>query len=1012
MVELKSIKLFIVKAGLVGVFLLAGGSALGQAATGLQQLHYGNPGLDVDLAVGLWAWPMPMDYDGDGDLDLLVSCPDLPSNGTYFFENPGGGVMPVFKPGVRLGKGHRSISVSRVGGRDRILIPGREFGGFRKKGFVESVSMFPRENIHSNNVRNNQWSLLDYDGDGLIDLVVGVGDWTEYGWDNAYNARGEWLNGPLHGYVYWLRNTGSNARPVYATKQFVEAGGMAVDVYGLPTPSFADFDGDGDLDLICGEFLDGLTYFENAGSRTQPRYLAGQQLRQVNGGELIMDLQMIVPAAIDWDGDGDVDLIVGQEDGRVAFVEHTGRLAGGAPVFVAPRFFRQQAAGVKFGALSTPVAVDWDGDGDDDIVSGNTAGYIGFFENLSGGAKPRWAAGQRLKADGRVIRIQAGENGSIQGPCEAKWGYTTLSVADWDHDGLPDLLVNSIWGEVLWYRNTGSRTKPRLAAARPVEIAWPSTAPKPKWFWWNPRGDQLVTQWRTTPVAVDFTGDGLNDLVMLDHEGYLALFKRQRTDGKLELLPPRRIFVDEDNRPIQLNPGTAGSSGRRKIAVADWDGDGRLDVLVDSVNADWWRNCETRDGNIVLKRVGPLGQRQLASHSTSPCVADWDGDGKPDLLLGAEDGFFYHLPHGQARAYPAKAKAARAVRKPKQAGLIAQPGVVREEFIFKNALFKSCHASTIAQTRRGLVAAWFGGSRESNVDVSIWLSWHNGKGWSGPKEVANGIQHAAKRYACWNPVLFQPSTGPLMLFYKTGPDEPVWWGEMMTSHDGGRTWGQSRRLPEDILGPIKNKPIQLPNGDILAGSSTEQDLGDREIWKVHLELSSDMGRTWTRIGPINDGTKFNAIQPSILTHSDGRLQLLCRSLENRITTAWSSDMGRTWGPMTATTLPNPDAGTDAVTLTDGRQLFVYNHTAEEEPYDRQLLNVSLSSDGVRWQAALILENQLGEYSYPSVIQSDDGLVHITYTWRRERIKHVVIDPAKLVLRDLPNGNWPGLASPK
>ena len=158
--------------------VLAGGAAVGGAApTGLQQLRYGNPGLAVDLAVGLWAWPMPMDYDGDGDLDLLVSCPDLPSNGTYLFENPGGGgAMPVFKPGVRLGKGHRNISVSRVGGRDRILIPGREFMDFRKKGFTKSVPMFPRENIHSNEVRNNQWSLLDYDGDERIALVVGVGN--------------------------------------------------------------------------------------------------------------------------------------------------------------------------------------------------------------------------------------------------------------------------------------------------------------------------------------------------------------------------------------------------------------------------------------------------------------------------------------------------------------------------------------------------------------------------------------------------------------------------------------------------------------------------------------------------------------------------------------------------------------------------------------------------------------------------------------------------------------------
>jgi hypothetical protein len=205
-----------------------------------------------------------------------------------------------------------------------------------------------------------------------------------------------------------------------------------------------------------------------------------------------MDLEMIAPAAVDWDGAGDVDPVVGQEDGRVALLENTGSVVDGMPAFLPPRFFRQQAAAVKCGALCTPAGADWDGDGDEDLICGNTAGYLQFIENLDGGDPPKWAAPRDLAAGGTVIRIQAGVNGSIQGPAEAKWGYTVPSAADWDGDGLLDILVNSIWGKVLWYRNIGTRTNPALAAAEPVLVDWPGPAPKPAWNWWNPQGKELV----------------------------------------------------------------------------------------------------------------------------------------------------------------------------------------------------------------------------------------------------------------------------------------------------------------------------------------------------------------------------------------------------------------------------------------------------------------------------------------------------------------------------------------
>jgi hypothetical protein len=445
-----------------------------------------------------------------------------------------------------------------------------------------------------------------------------------------------WTNGPLHGYVYLLRNSGTSEQPAYEKPLKVEAAGAPVDTFGLPSPNFADFDGDDDLDLLCGEFLDGFTYFENIGTR---RRIAFQ------GRPLAMDLQMIVPVAIDWDGDDDLDLVVGDEDGRVALVENTGELIDRLPQFLPPRYFQQQADDVKFGALATPVGFDWDGDGDTDIVSGNTAGYIGFIENLSGAGvdPPKWAAPRLLAADGHVIRVQAGVNGSIQGPCESKWGYTTLSVADWDHDSLPDIVINSIWGKVEWFRNVGTRREPQLAGAEPIEVEWPSQPPKPAWTWWEPAGKQLATQWRTTPVVVDFDRDGLNDLVMLDHEGYLALFRRAREGERMTLLPGERVFLDSQGQPLQLNAGRAGKSGRRKLCIVDWDGDGKLDLLANSTNVNWLQHAASPEGRCVLEDRGPIAERRIEGHDTSPTTVDFNANGVLDLLVGAEDGRMYYL---------------------------------------------------------------------------------------------------------------------------------------------------------------------------------------------------------------------------------------------------------------------------------------------------------------------------------------------------------------------------------
>jgi predicted neuraminidase len=337
-----------------------------------------------------------------------------------------------------------------------------------------------------------------------------------------------------------------------------------------------------------------------------------------------------------------------------------------------------------------------------------------------------------------------------------------------------------------------------------------------------------------------------------------------------------------------------------------------------------------------------------------------------------------------------------------------QSGVLRERFVYRGGQSPQVHASSLVETPAGLVAAWFGGTREGNPDVGIWLAREENAGWSPSVEVANGLQPDGRRHPTWNPVLFQPRSGPLMLFYKVGPSPEQWWGECKTSQDGGRSWGAATRLPEGFLGPIKNKPVQLSNGDILCPTSRESHEKPSK-WSVYFERSSDLGVTWRQTKPVNDGVEIQAIQPSILFTGEGRLLAIGRTRQDRVFVVRSDDGGETWGSMGLGTLPNNNSGTDAVTLGDGRHLIVYNHVAGTPGQwggKRTPLNVALSGNGHDWSAALVLERDPGEYSYPAIIQTHDGLVHVTYTWKRQRVKHVVIDPSKLAAEPIIEGRWP------
>lgn len=337
-------------------------------------------------------------------------------------------------------------------------------------------------------------------------------------------------------------------------------------------------------------------------------------------------------------------------------------------------------------------------------------------------------------------------------------------------------------------------------------------------------------------------------------------------------------------------------------------------------------------------------------------------------------------------------------------------GIISHDFIWEKPSFPESHASSIAETKEGvLIASWFGGTKERNPDVCIWTSHFIDGKWTEPKNVANGIINDTLRYACWNPVLYQVPDGELQLYYKVGPNVVGWEGKLITSTDGGHTWSEPRTLDKGFIGPVKNKPVLLSDGTLVAPSSTEGG-----AWRVHLEKSKDFGKTWTKTEPLNEGVKLHTIQPSILDYGKGKLQILTRTLERAIAESWSYDNGKTWSEFTKSSLPNTNSGTDAVSLQDGRQLLVYNHVLPHDSLKRGKgfrtpLNVAISEDGKTWYAALVLEDSpISQYSYPSVIQSKDGLVHIVYTWRRKAIKHVVVDPSKLVLSKIENMKWPSV----
>lgn len=312
---------------------------------------------------------------------------------------------------------------------------------------------------------------------------------------------------------------------------------------------------------------------------------------------------------------------------------------------------------------------------------------------------------------------------------------------------------------------------------------------------------------------------------------------------------------------------------------------------------------------------------------------------------------------------------------------------VTKEFLYTKAPFPQCHAATILEYPKGqLNVAFFGGTKEGADDVCIYLCRKSiaDTVWSAPVKVAEDSLHA-----CWNPVLYMSPEGRMLLFYKTGRRIAEWVGHVKYSDDCGLTWSDDEVLEPGMYGAVRNKPVTLPSGRIVSGSSEEfpKDENGFRKWTVHFEISDDNGKTWRKVGPVEADDTLRVIQPTILERKDGSLLALCRSANGKIAATASYDDGEIWSRMRMTDFPNNNSGVDAVTFPDGRFAMVCNPV--EDRRFRYPLCVYSSKDGENWTKTVNLESEPCKhgYCYPAVIYGSDGALHIVYTWNRERIRY-------------------------
>ncbi|MEO7652425.1 MAG: VCBS repeat-containing protein [Bryobacteraceae bacterium] len=616
-----------------------------------QPLYYGGADsigpLDVD-----WVWPdmALVDWDRDGLLDVLCGLSagtynhrpkeqrfrtliyrntgqrregvpvfaepyqvdlEFPVGSMYFDDIDGDGTMDLI---VQYGKNFRWFRDTSTSGERRFVFRSnlQDFGLHADLALLESVSMAPSV------------QLVDWDGDGKKDLIVGGRGGNnnyypkkEVGFGKGFAADGAWLGGDRNGSVVVHKNLGvRDGKLCFSTGRRLTAGEdeRAVSYYDTATALVTDWNEDGRPDLVVASF-DNLFLYLNEG-----RHLAaGRRIPVAGGARLPWERVQIMEA--NWSPTDRHNIIL-QGSSFPWYLPNSG--VKGAPRFDAIRTLLQKHPPVGAGDFAVPAAGDLNGDGKPDLVIGNEDGYLLYVENTSVGNLPStFAAAVELRTGGKQFRVETAS--ALQGPAEARWGYTSPVLVDWDNDGDLDLIVGSSFDHFLYLENKGTAKVHSFAAPRPL-----MQGAKP-----------LPTVWRTRPVAFDADGDGWKDLLAIDPEGMLTLYIRKR--GEPGLLPGERILNDR-GEPIKLD-GVGRETGRTTLTLMDWDGDGKLDLLAGNAiesfdGLRWYKNIGTQRKWVLSRQPNiPMNLPWNHYHLIEPL--DWDRDGEMDIVAGSEGGWIY-----------------------------------------------------------------------------------------------------------------------------------------------------------------------------------------------------------------------------------------------------------------------------------------------------------------------------------------------------------------------------------